>query len=223
MDSNPYGHECEFTDDCKGVLKCVECILDYPSECICDESTSQYCSECLHKKCLWCNKSTIFPRIQSEEECEECKDWIRPDDECKSLFCKEYLANDSLCGIIQPNLECTLCLSREPIIRVPLAFPLPLKILSIDYPTFENIRAEFKKYYSYSHTQGVWEPYPHLEFELAQKYFNFDGGVIVLGRSKQEEKAAKDKDALKIIKLQKEAAKALKKERRVNKLMSHNG
>lgn len=206
---------CEFTDDCKGFILCIVCDKSI-TECECeDESSGYYCTRCYHKKCFWCACTTLFPRtLSADEDCDECKDWIKPGDDCKMRFCMDYLGK----GIIQPDLECTLCLSKNPIIRVPLAFPLPLAVLLIDYPDFEGIRGEFKKYYSFSHTLGIWEPYSHLEFELAQKYFNFDGGVIVLGRSRKEETAAKDKEALLTAKIEKENRKALKKERRMHKV-----
>ncbi len=113
------------------------------------------------------------------------------------------------------NLICHECYSKPPLIRVPLAFPLLLSDILLEYPNFINIKSEFLKYYAYSHTNNIWEPFPCHEFRLAQEYFDFDGGIIVLGRSRSDEDEAKTKE---ILKNDKQKRKQLKKERRKEKL-----
>lgn len=109
------------------------------------------------------------------------------------------------------DLKCNQCYSVSPLIRVPLAFPLTLINIVDEYPKFETIKLQFLKYYNYSHLSGIWEPFPASEFRLAQEYFDFDGGIIVLGRSRDDEDKAKNKE---MFKNEKELRKKLKKERR---------
>lgn len=181
---------------CGGMMLCSDCHL---TTCDC-EASSTYCDSCKHKLCRWCGNSTL----SRSEECEECSHWDCVGDLCDIDFCVLYLNGQ---GYIKNNLKCHMCHSTLPMIRVPLAFALPLQQILIEYPHFEKIKPKFLKYYSYSHTSGIWEPHPHLEFRVAQDYFDFDGGVIVLGRSRDDENKAKLKE-------EKMAKKLLKKERR---------
>lgn len=190
---------------CKGSIICGTCKEE---NCDC-EITYYICNACPHKICNWCGNSNLKT---SDGACDECSNWDFVGDVCKLDFCIHYLGGQ---GNININLICNACQSKDPLIRVPLAFPLQLNQIIIEYPHFENIKSQFLKYYVYSHTTGVYEPYPKTEFILAQKYFDFDAGVIVLGRSQEDETEAKNKDA---IKMEKELKKMLKKERRAAKL-----
>ena len=190
-------------DNCDGRMICSGCHLE---DCECEVYT--LCDKCHHKKCNWCQSSTL-KRSNCDDCCEECCQWDYYQDECEDDFCINYLNAQ---GIIMKNLKCNLCHSQPPLIRVPLAFPLSLNQILKEYPNFIKIQTQFLKYYAYSHTNGVWEPYPATEFRLAQEFFDFDGGVIVLGRSKDEETKAKNKE---LFKTEKEMRKKLKKERRM--------
>lgn len=198
---------CKF-DQCQGLMVCGNCTL---TSCDCD-TTYHQCNRCGHKLCHWCGNSTL-----DNEDCEECAHWDCVGDVCELDFCIHYLNGK---GSITKTLTCNECYSVLPLIRVPLAFPLHLDQLLKDYPKFENIKGCFLKYYSYSHLTGIWEPYSHSEFRLAQEYFDFDGGVIVLGRSKDDENKAKNKEMLKA---EKEFCKMEKKKRRLQKLEERNG
>jgi hypothetical protein len=208
---------CQFNHQCDGMMSCSTCHLKISQDCECDcDSSYSYCNCCLHKSCHWCSGSTLS-RSDDCNDCVDCVHWDYVGDECESDFCVKYLNAQ---GSIMNNLKCNICFSQvDPLIRVPLAFPLCLKQLIKEYPKFETIHKDFLKYYAYSHTNGVWEPYPQSEFRLAQEYFDFDGGVIVLGRSKDDERKAKDKEAQKI---EKELRKNLKKERRLQRLEDKN-
>lgn len=194
--------------NCNGLMVCGHCHLE---ECDC-ELMYYECTECHHKKCNWCGNSTHILRNSQDSYCEECCDWDYVGDVCESDFCTHYLGGQ---GHININLICNECQSKSPMIRVPLAFPLLLETLLSDYPKFETIQKQFLKYYAYAHTSGIWEPNPASEFKLAQEYFNFDAGIIVLGRSRDDETKAKNNDALK---REKSLRKILKKERRMNRL-----
>lgn len=195
-----------FNVKCHGLMICGDCKL---STCDC-ESMYYSCNKCCHKKCNWCGNSSGI--LRNSEECEECCEWDYVGDVCESDFCLDYLGGK---GNITLDLICNECQSKPAIIRVPLAFPLHLDQIIGEYPNFHLIKDDFLKYYAYSHTTGIWEPYPRSEFRLAQEYFDFDPGVIVLGRSKDDEMKAKNKEALKA---EKNLRKLLKKERRLMKI-----
>lgn len=202
---------CIFHLTCHGSMVCGIC---RSMDCECEEIVFTSCNQCMHKKCHWCGNTTNV--IASDQECQECCDWDYVGDVCESDFCIHYLGGQ---GNITIDLVCNQCQSKTPIIRVPLAFPLHLNQLLKDYPDFSNISNSFLKYYSYCHTNGIWECFPNTEFRLAQEYFNFDAGIIVLGRSRDDENKAKHNDALKI---EKEMRKKLKKERRLLRLAQKN-
>lgn len=195
---------------CTGDIVCNTCKL---TDCTCEEITCYSCNKCPHKMCNWCGNTTYK---RNTEECVECFDWDYIEDVCESDFCVNYLGGH---GHINYELVCDQCRSISPMIRVPLAFHLQLYQILLEYPDFESINKCFLKYYSYSHTNCTWEPYTNLEFILAQKYFNFDAGIIVLGRTKKEETLSKSRDAIKI---DKELRKAMKKERRLLRLKNLN-
>ncbi len=192
---------------CNGSIICGTC-QDIDCDC---EITFYSCNQCPHKICNWCGNAT---HLKNSDPCEECCHWDCVGDPCESDFCIHYLGGN---GNICENLICNACQSTLPLIRVPLAFPLYLHQIIIEYPNFEKIKSQFLKYYAYSHTNATWEPDPNSEFLLAQKYFDFDAGVIVLGRSREDETEAKNKDAIKI---EKELKKLLKRERRIAKIKS---
>lgn len=196
----------DFHINCDGIILCGTC---KSLECKCDEIVSYACNKCCHKMCNWCGNQT---QMRTNENCDECCEWDYVGDVCEFEFCVNYLGAK---GIITSELICDKCHSISPMIRVPLAFPLLLSQIIIEYPKFESIKTCFLQYYSYSHANGVWEPYTNFEFVLAQKYFDFDAGIIVLGRTKKEELVAKNKDA---IKMEKKIRKDLKKERRLLRL-----
>lgn len=208
---------CQFNHQCGGKMSCSICHLKISQDdfCNCDcDATYSYCDCCHHKSCHWCSGSTLSRSI---DDCMECTHWDYVGDVCESEFCTNYLNAQ---GSIMSNLKCNICFSQpDPLIRVPLAFPLSLSQLIKEYPKFTTIEKDFLKYYAYSHTNGVWEPYPQSEFRLAQEFFDFDGGVIVLGRSKDDEQKAKDKESQKN---EKELRKQLKKERRNRRLENKN-
>ena len=203
--------KCIFTNlnHCTGSIVCSAC-KSY--ECDCEEIMAYACNQCCHKICNWCGNSTL----ERNHECAECCDWDYVGDVCESDFCINYLGGR---GNINSDLVCNKCQSQSPIIRVPLAFPLQLDQILTDYPNFETIKGCFLKYYSYSHTTGIWEPYPQSEFRLAQEYFDLDAGIIVLGRSRDDEDKAKNNDLLKI---EKSLRKMMKKERRLIRLEEKN-
>jgi len=200
---------CRFNHECHGYMTCGECRLNVSQDEVCDCESFIYCNQCHHKICQWCSSTTL----SRSDECIECSNWDYVGDICEAEFCVDYLQGK---GIIMKNLKCNQCFSKSPLIRVPLAFPLLLDQLLEEYPKFLLIKSQFLKYYAYSHTTGIWEPYPSTEFRLAQEYFDFDGGVIVLGRSRDDEEKAKNIDK---IKMEKQMKKQLKKERRLQRAM----
>jgi hypothetical protein len=199
---------CQINHECQGTMICSHCRLNVSTDEECECVTFTSCNQCQHKICNWCSGTTL----SRSDECDECSHWDYVGDVCESDFCVDYLQGK---GIIMNNLKCNICHSQPALIRVPLAFPLSLDQLVQEYPKFLLIKELFLKYYAYSHTNGIWEPYPASEFRLAQEYFDFDAGIIVLGRSRDDENKAKNKDAMKI---EKELRKQLKKERRLQRI-----
>jgi hypothetical protein len=210
---NKMWQSCEFDPHCVGSMVCGEC---QQIECDCD-ATYKICHHCRHRHCQWCHNNTL-KRSDEFNECQECINWDHVGDPCDLSFCVTYLGGN---GKIAANLACDQCHSQpSPQIRVPLAFSIPLDTLLIEYPTFSNIANQFLKFYSYSHTTQIWEPYPATEFRLAQEYFDLDDGVIVLGRSRDDEDRAKGKSEKQLRKLQKKERRQNRLQERVNQILS---